>query len=1181
MGEHKPLEQRIPVVIAGLDGISGVTAWSFRLREILADHPEFRIILTNNRNTGNKMGHFDYDTPSKHAVRSLLREIAPAIVVPNFIWPIFDICAELIAEGDDLRCVGFCRADSAEEYYNPLRWYEPIIESFCAVSPECAERLGQWMPERVDDISTMPTGVYVPQELKREYQTNPIRLIYGGRVVQLQKRVMDFVPLAENLLTLGVDFVFDIAGQGRDLEQLRKAVAASPAAKRFHFLGKKNPQDMPELWAMHDVFIQTSDFEGTSNSMLEAMAQGTIPVVTETESGARNVVTPGQEGVLVPIGDMEAMAQAIAHLAANQALIERMGQAAHEKAKLYSMESYAAKFIEILQRTWAAPARTWPISRPRVPEVEIHGLDLPEEWPLPKNSAKPTKPPIVIVTASDENYVMPLATMVKSLLVNLSEGENVALYILDGGISEKSKYHLLESWESPNLEVQFCNADLSLLEGLKITGHVNALTYCRLLIPFLLPESTNKAIYLDADMVVRGNVAELWYTPMDGQLILAVQDITVPYMDSRVALTNAEHCLPYLSAAEGLSNYRELGIRPQAKYFNAGLLVMDLCQWRLNKTAESVLAYLADHKEHVRYWDQDGLNALLHDQWGELDLEWNQQPHIYRYPSAECSPFPADTFQRTIYAPKLIHYSARSKPWHSENAHPWRNEFFEYVDKTAWRGWRPQPALGLLHNNCFQDWADGLPAEWTCTANARIERTGRLRTNDTAVCIYPHPNGVDTHLSQVFSIKPGQGRMVAILDTRADEAKVLGYNVYVTVDGITKAHTANHPSPGMWRTLRLDLKLPNRFESASVRFVIVLRKHATQPAWVENARLLLLPERDIPSVQVASAPPTIFGRLADQLSHKIWRAGITLAQTRLHDHTHNQAPRIDPTFSVILANYNGARYLGEAIESVLQQTYPHFELILVDDGSTDGSTAQIQEMAQKNPAIVHALCKPQNEGQGLGMTDGFRACNSDIVTFIDSDDLWFPDKLEKLARMVTDHPGAALYQHNLLRLQDGQLSEDMFRDVVYFGDLFAYVQRTRYFPYFVPTSGLAIPRHVLEHILPVPAGFRTCADGYLTRTAMCYGLVVSSYEAWGAYRIHEANNVCGNASHNSQVYRNTLLIPALNRFYEMHGFDFAFDTNLPKKRIHPSMSVPTHSPLDIILDFSLRKALRWLKKKVT
>ena len=332
-------EGRIPVMVAGLDGISGVSAWSFRLREALKDHPRYRIVLVNCRETGNKVGHFDATAPSQSALRELLRDLAPAIVVPNFIWPVFDVCASLIAEGVPLRCVGFCRADSDVEYYNPLAWYEPLIARFAAVSPECGARLASRMEHRQNDIAVMPTGVSVPPVPDRPYPCAPLRLVYGGRIVQQQKRVLDFVPLVEALLARRCDFVFDIAGQGRQLGELKSAMARIDHGGRVRFLGKVAPAGMDGIWRDHDVFIQCSDFEGTSNSMLESMAQGTIPVVTQTESGLAGIIEHGVNGFLVPVGDMEAMAEILGTLSADTARLEALGRAAHAATIPYAIDA--------------------------------------------------------------------------------------------------------------------------------------------------------------------------------------------------------------------------------------------------------------------------------------------------------------------------------------------------------------------------------------------------------------------------------------------------------------------------------------------------------------------------------------------------------------------------------------------------------------------------------------------------------------------------------------------------------------------------------------------------------------------------------------------------------------------------------------------------------------------------
>src|SRR5262249_5189777 len=161
-----------------------------------------------------------------------------------------------------------------KQYYRPLSWYEPLISQFIGVSPECATNIQNRLPFRASDVATLPYGIPVPRTIRRDYQTNPVRIVYAGRVTQLQKRVMDFVPLVEFLSTLGVRFEFDVVGDGDCLEPLRKSMQAACPGASVRFLGRRGYDEMSGIWTAHDVFVQTSDFEGTSISLLEAMAHG-------------------------------------------------------------------------------------------------------------------------------------------------------------------------------------------------------------------------------------------------------------------------------------------------------------------------------------------------------------------------------------------------------------------------------------------------------------------------------------------------------------------------------------------------------------------------------------------------------------------------------------------------------------------------------------------------------------------------------------------------------------------------------------------------------------------------------------------------------------------------------------------------------------------------------------------
>lgn len=240
-------------------------------------------------------------------------------------------------------------------------------------------------------------------------------------------------------------------------------------------------------------------------------------------------------------------------------------------------------------------------------------------------------------------------------------------------------------------------------------------------------------------------------------------------------------------------------------------------------------------------------------------------------------------------------------------------------------------------------------------------------------------------------------------------------------------------------------------------------------------------------------------------------------------------------FSVILANYNGERYLAEAIESVLHQTYSDFEFIIVDDGSTDTSKEIIEKY--KSDRRIYFLNQRENQGQANAFNLGIQKAECEIVCFIDSDDLWMPNKLKSLDYLVKISGNVAFYQSNLFFIQDDVKTDELFRPILTGGNIYQETLRTRRIPLFVPTSGLSFVRAVLRKIGPIPEQFRTCADGYLTRTAMCFGSVSNLSAALGYYRIHENNCTFNNPDYDEYIYKNRLLIPALNNFYEKNNLE--------------------------------------------
>lgn len=289
--------------------------------------------------------------------------------------------------------------------------------------------------------------------------------------------------------------------------------------------------------------------------------------------------------------------------------------------------------------------------------------------------------PLTIVCAADDKYAMPLTVTMRSVIENLQSDRQVILFVIDGGITKANKQKIISSIniEQVKLEIHWVKPRAELLENMKISGHVTVATYFRLLIPDLLPNQFSKAIYLDGDLVVNEDLGKLWELELGDNHLLAAQDISVPYV----------------SSPAGLANYQELGIPADYKYFNAGVLLINLEKWRSDNVSTKAIEYLEQNQEHIRWWDQDGLNAVLAGKWGEIDSKWNFMllPELYNSPLWQDNlgqKNPSNSLGKDFY---IIHFASSSKPWKYSCNSPAKSLFFDYLDRTKWSGWRPKESF--------------------------------------------------------------------------------------------------------------------------------------------------------------------------------------------------------------------------------------------------------------------------------------------------------------------------------------------------------------------------------------------------------------------------------------------------------------------------------------------------------
>lgn len=176
------------------------------------------------------------------------------------------------------------------------------------------------------------------------------------------------------------------------------------------------------------------------------------------------------------------------------------------------------------------------------------------------------------------------------------------------------------------------------------------------------PRIYPRAVYLDADMVVLSEIAEMWHTDLEGKIFGAV---SIP----------------------GSTRAADLDVPEQYGYFNSGLLLIDVVRWAAANAKDRTLEILRNPRIFLGTPEQDALNMVFYDQRKALDYVWNViSPFFW---NNTFIPFDEDRKRRICREAKILHFNGRSKPWSYMSRHPRRIEYFRYLERTEWRDYRP------------------------------------------------------------------------------------------------------------------------------------------------------------------------------------------------------------------------------------------------------------------------------------------------------------------------------------------------------------------------------------------------------------------------------------------------------------------------------------------------------------
>jgi glycosyltransferase involved in cell wall biosynthesis len=222
--------------------------------------------------------------------------------------------------------------------------------------------------------------------------------------------------------------------------------------------------------------------------------------------------------------------------------------------------------------------------------------------------------------------------------------------------------------------------------------------------------------------------------------------------------------------------------------------------------------------------------------------------------------------------------------------------------------------------------------------------------------------------------------------------------------------------------------------------------------------------------------------------------------------------------SIVIIFLNAERFIHEAIQSVFAQTYPAWELLLVDDGSNDESTAIAHQYALRHPKQVSYLEHPGHANRGMSASRnlGIRHANGEYIAFLDADDAWFPYTLqEQVAILEAHHQSAMVYGPLQWWYSWTGIPEDTQRDYVEKlgvppGRL---IKPPRLLPLFLQDkaavpSGILVRREAIERVGGFEDEFRGEYEDQVFSAKVClHAPVFASGRCWYRYRQHPESSV--------------------------------------------------------------------------
>ena len=306
-----------------------------------------------------------------------LESQAPCIYIPNYDYEYSCVVPRLSAR---VRVVTICHSDDPMHYEHTARLAH-ASDGIVAVSSAIRRHLEGLLPSLAGRMHTIPYGI--PRIDTGSSALRPpegvLRVAYVGRLMRSQKRANDVVAIAAALDRRGIPFEMLVVGDGPERTAMEQEGRRLVMRRKLAFLGTQPNDDVLDLLGSCDAFLLPSAFEGLSVGMLEAMSRGAVPVVSAIRSGVPDVIRPGENGLVAPIGDIEAFADRLALLQADPQAHARMAAEAVRTIHAGSLvDTMFERYLALFRAVAAAPSLRIP--GPVVPPAHLRGEGTLAAW---------------------------------------------------------------------------------------------------------------------------------------------------------------------------------------------------------------------------------------------------------------------------------------------------------------------------------------------------------------------------------------------------------------------------------------------------------------------------------------------------------------------------------------------------------------------------------------------------------------------------------------------------------------------------------------------------------------------------------------------------------------------------------------------------------------------------------